>query len=157
MRRCTCGAHLPPELYQPPRIQIQEEYSVPESLAGLLPLATPAEARELQALLNRCLELRPDLSGMRGTSHRIFGADPSTSPLLRFQFADRDEAPRCPQCSAAVVVDYAVSCVGLLAPMPTDLLDALQREPRLAGRYEALMALLRRRSGLGTGSLAGVG
>jgi hypothetical protein len=146
VRRCACGAHLAPELYQPPRIQIKEAYSVPASLVGLLPLATPAEARELQALLNRCLELRPDLSGLRGTSHRIVGADPSTSPVLRFQFAERDDGPRCPKCGAAVVVDYAVSCVGLLAPVPADLLDALKPEPRLA-RYEELTALLRHRAG----------
>ena len=153
LRRCTCGAYLPPELYKPPRLDIKDEYSVPESLAALLPLATPAEAHELQTLLNRCLEERPDLSGLRGTSQHIFGAKPCAAPFLRFHFADRDEAGlHCPECGAAVAVDYGVRCVCIMAPTPAGLLDTLQGAPLLAARYEELLALLLRRAGLQTGS-----
>jgi hypothetical protein len=145
LRRCACGAYLPPELAQPRRIEYREEYTPPEPLASLLPLATDDEKRELQDLLNRCLELSPDLSQRRGSSFQIWGGEPTEAPLLRFRFTGgREPGPCCPQCGARVIVD-TIQWLLLPRPAPDGLFDLMQRESHLAARFGELTALLRQR------------
>jgi hypothetical protein len=152
LRRCTCGAILPASVTKPRRLEIADEYNLPDSLKALVPLATPAEAQELQALLNRCLELHPDLAGRHGTSHRIYGGQLSDSALLRFHFADAGAAgPHCPQCGMAVASDNAVRAVAILAPPPNDLLEILRLDPPLAAQFMALTTTWRPRASVQTG------
>jgi hypothetical protein len=146
LRRCPCGAVLPPELSQPCRVEVTEAYRPPESLAALLRLATPAEAQELQALLNRGLQRDPALAARRGTGHRVWGGAPSESPVLRFRFADAGNAgPRCPRCGRAVATGAAVTRVRFEAPTPDDWPEALL-DPAAAARFAELTALLQRRA-----------
>ena len=150
--RCACGAYLPPEVTNPPGVIITEQYDLAHPLNWLLRQASLAEARELQALLNRWLERCPTLATRRGTSHLIFGADPSESPLLRFGFADEvDTRPHCPHCGRAVELACPVKRILLGHPPPADLPDALQRDARLAPRATELMALWQQRADLGAG------
>ena len=146
LRRCVCGAYLPAEVCKPRPIQITEVHSLPDSLEALLPQATPAEAQELQTLLNRCLELHRDLVERRGTSPLIFGDEPADLPLLRFRFADNDKGgPHCPSCGVAVALEHAVQWIEFMAPPPDDLLDGLRLDPALAARFTELTTFLRHR------------
>jgi len=147
LRRCACGAILPAALTQPRRIDIRDSYALPEALEALVRLATPAEALELQGLLNRCLEQHPVLAQRRGTGHQIYG-EPSDSALLRFDFANPNDArPHCPRCGTAVVSDDPVSSVVLMAPPPEELLDLLRLEPQVVSRFTALTTAWQRRAG----------
>jgi hypothetical protein len=158
-RRCAaCGGFLPPDLLRPRPISMHDEYGLPEVVEALLPLATPDEARELQALLNRCIELRPDLAVLREQSYPIWGAPPSPDAgdqTLRFRFADPgDPGPCCPQCGAAVVVEPSsggrsprVCAMIFLCPAPDGLLDALRLDPVSAARFAELEATLHQRAG----------
>jgi hypothetical protein len=153
LRRCACGAALPPALSKPCRVEITEGYRPPQRLAALLPRATPAEARELQALLNRCLERCPELAARRGTSHRVWGGEPSEAAALRFRFAEGGaDGPRCPRCGWAVVTGAAVTRVHFAAPPPDAWPDALQLDPPSAARFTELTALLQRRAGCPAGA-----
>lgn len=154
LRRCACGAILAASVTQPRRIDIIEGYNLPDSLAALVSRATPAEALELQTLLNRCLALRPELAERRGTSHQIYGGPPSDSALLRFHFAESGEGrPQCPRCGTVVAGDQAVCAVALLAPPPEDLLDGQRLDPELAARLAELTTRWQQRAGLETASL----
>jgi hypothetical protein len=153
LRRCPCGAVLPPELSQPCPVEVTEAYRPPECLAALLPRATPAEAQELQALLNRGLERHPELAARRGTGHRVWCGEPSESPVLRFRFADPGNAgPRCPLCGRAVDTGAAVTRVHIEAPTADDWPEALL-DPAAAARFAELTALLQRRAGPSTEAL----
>ena len=148
LRRCACSAILPAALTQPRRIEITERYALPEALEALVRRATAAEALELQGLLNRCLEQHPALAQRRGTGHQIYGGEPSESALLRFHFADpHDARPRCPRCGTAVVSDYPVTCVVLMAPPPEELLDLLRLDPQVVSRFTELTTAWQRRAG----------
>src|SRR5690349_16826223 len=81
--RCSCGAILPRVPLQPRPVALVEEIPLPAELEGLEQQATPDEALELQAILNRCLELHPD----------------GEARDWRFRFADSyDTGPRCASC-----------------------------------------------------------
>jgi hypothetical protein len=150
--RCLCGAILPPDLLcqQPPAMR--EEYRPPDAVEALLPLATPDEARELQALLNRCLELRPDRAALQedAGNYRDFGSamlpDVGEYPL-RFRFADKGDAgASCPRCGAEVIRE-GIHSIHIMAPTPDRLLDALQSEPSATARFAELETAWRRRMG----------
>src|ERR1700731_1438102 len=78
--RCSCGAILPRGLLPPRPVAIFEEMCLSTELEALEQQATPDEARELQTILNRCLDLHPD----------------AEARAWRFRFADSfDSGPRC--------------------------------------------------------------
>jgi hypothetical protein len=128
LRRCAgCGALLPPEVTEPPMVEWREEYAVPPGLEALLAVATDAEKRELQELLNHAVELLPG-AGKRG---------------CRFRFADPPEpGPCCPACGAPVPTGEPppVRSFCIMVPAPDGLLDALRLDPQLEARYGELTA-----------------
>jgi hypothetical protein len=130
--RCSCGAILPRGLLQPRPVAIIEETHLPAELEALEQQATPDESRELQTLLNRCLELCPD----------------SEAREWRFRFADSlDTGPRCASCGAAVDQGPGIRFVSVSGPAPPDdLLDTLRSEPVLAARFVELKSVLRQRA-----------
>jgi hypothetical protein len=153
LRRCACGAILPAALTQARRIDIRESYALPESLEAPVRHATPAEAQELQVLLNRALEQHPALAQRRGTGHQIYGGEPSESALLRFHFAAAgDGGPCCPRCGRPVVVDPGVRFIEIMAPPPEELLDLLRLDAMAAVRFAELTAAWQQRATLQAGS-----
>ena len=129
--RCDCGAILPRGLLQARRVEIIEEILLPGDLEALEELAALEEARELQTILNRCLELHPDAEARE----------------WRFRFAESfDTRPRCRSCGAAVDHGQGIRFISVARPAPEDLRDTLRSEPLLAARFAELETVLRQRA-----------
>jgi hypothetical protein len=130
--RCACGAILPRQLLRPRPVAISEQIQLPTELEALEQQATPDEARELQTILNRCLELHHDAEARD----------------WRFCFADPPDAgPQCTSCGADLDHEPGIRFVSVSGPAPPDdLLDILQSEPALAARFVELQSVLSQRA-----------
>jgi hypothetical protein len=112
-------------------VAILEEVQLPADLEALADLATADEAGELQAILNRCLELHPD----------------NAASAWRFRFADSlDPGPQCPSCGADLDNEPGIRFVSVGRLAPHDLRDTLQSDSLLAARFAELKTAIRRRA-----------